>query len=116
MCHPATSPIALPETGFEDGFPAGPDQRGFVIRRDRPDIKLPIIGRISMDSRAVNLTPLIATGTPQPPVWVVLGLIGPHAPLDEVAHLADTIGYETSDGPRGLRPPSPLRSPERMKA
>ncbi|GAN68716.1 alanine racemase [Acetobacter orleanensis] len=88
------TPIALLGIGYGDGFPRRLGQRGFVICPDWPDIKLPIIGRISMDSLAVDLTPLLAAGAPPPPTGAVFDLIGPHMPLDEVAHLADTIGYE----------------------
>lgn len=86
--------IALLGIGYGDGFPRRLGQRGFVICPDWPDIKLPIIGRISMDSLAVDLNPLLAAGAPLPPAGAVFELIDPHLPLDEVARLADTIGYE----------------------
>ncbi|OAG76204.1 Alanine racemase [Acetobacter malorum] len=88
------TPVALLGIGYGDGFPRRLGQKGFVICPDWPDIKLPIIGRISMDSLAVDLTPLVAAGVALPAPGAVFDLIGPHAPLDDVAHLADTIGYE----------------------
>ncbi|MCX2559797.1 alanine racemase [Acetobacter farinalis] len=86
--------VALLGIGYGDGFPRSLGGRGFVVSPDWPDIKLPIIGRISMDSLAVDLTPLATAGVPLPPAGAVFDLIGPHAPLDEIAFLADTIGYE----------------------
>lgn len=83
--------IALLGIGYGDGFPRRLGQRGFAVLPDRPDIKLPIIGRISMDSLAVDITDL--AGQPIAP-GVAFDLIGPHNPLDETAFLADTIGYE----------------------
>lgn len=88
------TPVALLGIGYGDGFPRRLGQKGFVIYPDWPDIKLPIIGRISMDSLAVDLSPLVAAGVALPPAGAVFDLIGPHAPLDDVAHLADTIAYE----------------------
>lgn len=88
------TPVALLGIGYGDGFPRRLGQKGFVVCPDWPDIKLPIIGRISMDSLAVDLTPLAATGAALPQPGAMFDLIGPHIPLDEVACLADTISYE----------------------
>lgn len=88
------TPVALLGIGYGDGFPRRLGQTGYVVWPDQPDIKLPIIGRISMDSLAVDLSPLMATCTALPPAGAVFDLIGPQVPLDTVACLADTIGYE----------------------
>ncbi len=83
--------IALLGIGYGDGFPRRLGGKGVAIFPEQPDIKLPIIGRISMDSLAVDITDL--AGLPPAP-GVAFDLIGPHNPLDETAFLADTIGYE----------------------
>lgn len=88
---PSPTDIALLGIGYGDGFPRRLGERGVVVLPERPDIKLPIIGRISMDSLAVDITAL--AGLPLAP-GVAFDLIGPHNPLDETAFLADTIGYE----------------------
>ncbi|CEF42079.1 alanine racemase [Acetobacter senegalensis] len=83
--------IALLGIGYGDGFPRRLGGKGVAVFPEQPDIKLPIIGRISMDSLAVDITDL--AGLPPAP-GVAFDLIGPHNPLDETAFLADTIGYE----------------------
>lgn len=85
------SRVALLGIGYGDGFLRAASNRGHVVLPSRPDMPLPIIGRVSMDSLAVDITDL--GGMPIPP-GTELDLIGPHNTLDEAAEAADTIGYE----------------------
>ena len=89
------SRIATLAVGYGDGFPRATGGRGHAILPARPDIKLPIVGRISMDCLAVDVTALgnspLAAGT-------ALDLIGPHHPIEEAAAAAGTIGYELLTG------------------
>ena len=78
--------------GREDGSP----ECGRVYIEGEP---APIIGRISMDLITVDVS-AIPPSRVQRGTWVEL--IGPHAPVDEIARRAGTIGYEvlTSLGKR----------------
>ncbi len=83
--------VALLGIGYGDGFHRSTSNRGCAVLPSHPDIRLPIIGRVSMDSLAIDITDLgdipVPPGTP-------LDLIGPHNTLEEAADAAGTIGYE----------------------
>ncbi len=84
------SRIATLGVGYADGFlRAGGNRGGASLAEGGP--RLPIVGRISMDSLAVDATDLpdgaLREGT-------ALDLIGPHCPLEDAARDAGTIGYE----------------------
>ena len=78
-----TATISL---GYADGWP-----RRAVTAAWFGDIKLPFIGRVSMDSIILDISTL-------PPGSLKAGdlveLIGPRQTVDDVAALAGTIGYE----------------------
>lgn len=87
------SRIALVGAGYTDGIP-----RGFSSSPDEPSaevaiggVRCPVVGRVSMDMLAVDVTLL-------EPDSVVQGtraeIIGPSIPIDEAAGWAETIGYE----------------------
>ncbi|NIJ08318.1 alanine racemase [Sphingomonas vulcanisoli] len=88
--------IATLGLGYADGWLRSLSGRGAAYYGGQ---RLPILGRVSMDSMAIDVTDL-------PPVslhegdWVEL--IGPHQSLDEVGAAAGTISYEilTSLGAR----------------
>ncbi|GBQ25360.1 alanine racemase [Acetobacter estunensis NRIC 0472] len=83
--------VALLGVGYGDGFLRSASGRGTAILPLRPEVKLPLIGRVSMDSLAVDVTDLgempLAAGE-------AFDLIGPHNPLEMAAEAAGTIGYE----------------------
>ncbi|MBB2206188.1 alanine racemase [Gluconacetobacter takamatsuzukensis] len=83
-----TRRIATIAAGYADGIMrrVAHDGRAWLGAQS-----LPIVGRISMDSMAVDITdapePLTAPGA-------MLDLLGPQHGVDEVARAAGTIGYE----------------------
>ncbi|GAN53487.1 alanine racemase [Tanticharoenia sakaeratensis] len=91
--------IATLAVGYGDGWPRVAGGRAFAVLPEKPDIHLPVIGRVSMDSLALDVTEL---GDVPLPAGVPFELIGPHVPLETVAEGLQTIGYEvlTSLGSR----------------
>ncbi|CAP54653.1 alanine racemase [Gluconacetobacter diazotrophicus] len=89
------SRIATLAVGYGDGFPRAAGGHGHAVLPERPAAKLPIIGRISMDCLAVDVTDIsdapLDAGT-------ALDLIGPHHSIDSAAAAAGTIGYELLTG------------------
>ena len=91
------SRVATVAIGYEDGVMRGRGGRGAVVVRGR---RAPLVGRVSMDAIAVDVTevPDVRPGD-------VVTLIGDGITVDELAHHFGTIGYEvlTSLGPRYAR-------------
>lgn len=87
--------IATLSVGYADGFHRRGGGLVSAVLPDRPDILLPVVGRISMDCMALDLT---ALGDISLPPGTGFELIGPHRPLDELAAALDTIGYELLTG------------------
>ena len=91
--------IATIGVGYADGWPRHLSNRGAAYYGDT---RLPIAGRVSMDSMTLDVTAL-------PEGTLTYGdtveLIGPHQPLEAVAADAGTIAYEilTSLGHRYAR-------------
>ena len=73
--------------------------KGFAFFGDH---RLPILGRVSMDSFSVDISAVAAGDIAE---GDLIELIGPHQSADEVAAIAGTIGYEilTSLGRRYRR-------------
>ena len=84
------SRIATLGVGYADGFLRSSGNAGAVSRPEGGPL-LPIVGRISMDSLAIDATDL-PDGALQE--GSALDLIGPHRPLEDAAGAAGTIGYE----------------------
>ncbi len=80
--------IATIAAGYADGLPRALGNRGAAYYNG---VRLPIAGRVSMDSITLDVTAL-------PPGTLKLGdrveLIGPHQSLDQLAADAGTISYE----------------------
>jgi alanine racemase len=101
LTHRCTRPsrIATISVGYADGWPRHLSGRGHAYIGG---VRVPIVGRISMDSMALDVTDLrddlLYPGAP-------VELIGPHQTIDAVAAQADTISYEilTSLGHRYAR-------------
>lgn len=91
--------LATISVGYADGLPRTLGNRGAAFFRGT---RLPIAGRVSMDSISLDITAL-PDGALQPGDWVEL--IGPHQSLDRLAADAGTISYEilTSLGRRYAR-------------
>ncbi|KQZ77377.1 alanine racemase [Sphingopyxis sp. Root214] len=90
------SRIATIGVGYADGLPRSLGNRGAAWLAGE---RLPIVGRVSMDSITIDVTAL-PYGRIEAGDWVKL--IGPHQSLDTLANDAGTISYEilTSLGAR----------------
>ncbi|MEC3909256.1 alanine racemase [Sphingobium sp. CR2-8] len=90
LTHRCTRPshIATISVGYADGWPRHLSNRGSAYIGG---IRVPVVGRVSMDSMALDVTDLpddlLQPGAP-------VELIGPHQTIDDVAAQADTISYE----------------------
>jgi len=99
--------LATLSIGYADGWLRSLAGRGAAWFGD---VRLPIAGRVSMDSMTVDVTALspgvLAEGD-------LVELIGPHQRLDDVARDAGTISYEilTRLGTRFARQVRPLECP-----
>ena len=78
--------IATVSTGYGDGYPRSLSNRGCVTVHGK---RAPIIGRICMDQMTVDVTDIedVKMGDE-------VTLIGDGYTADDMAHTADTIGYE----------------------
>jgi alanine racemase len=77
--------IATISLGYADGWPRRAAAAAFV-----GELRLPFVGRVSMDSITLDASALpqnLAAGD-------LVEVIGPHQTVDDVATLAGTIGYE----------------------
>lgn len=85
------SRIATVGIGYADGLLRASGGRGHATLSSGDGTLLPIIGRISMDSLALDVTVL---GDAMLPAGTGIDLIGPHRSLEDAAGAAGTIGYE----------------------
>lgn len=85
---PAPMRLATLAAGYADGLPRCLGNRGAVWFAG---VRLPMVGRVSMDSLIVDATALpegaLAEGA-------LVELIGPHQSLEDLAEAAGTIAYE----------------------
>ena len=82
------SRIATVGVGYADGWPRALGNRGAAYLGG---IRVPIVGRVSMDSLTLDVTdvpPALLDGA------MPVELLGPHQGIDDVARDADTIAYE----------------------
>lgn len=80
--------VATVATGYADGYLRSAGGTASVAF---DGVRAPVVGRVSMDMIAVDVT---ALGTKAPRPGDMVELIGPSVPLDEIAEAAGTIGYE----------------------
>ena len=87
--------IATVAAGYADGLPRTLSSRAQLWDGD---IACPLVGRVSMDMITVDITDL-------PEIPRELDILGPNQPVDVLADIAGTIGYEllTALGPRYTR-------------
>lgn len=80
--------LATIAAGYADGLPSSLSDRGAVFY---DGFRLPIVGRVSMDSITVDVTALpegaLSLGS-------LVEVLGPHQTLEDVAEAAGTISYE----------------------
>ena len=80
--------------GYGDGFPRKLGNRGQVLLRGT---RVPIIGRVSMDTIVVNVTGV--SGVEIGDIATLIGRDGQDSiALDEVATAAETVSYEILTG------------------
>ncbi|HEY0122949.1 MAG TPA: alanine racemase [Rhizobium sp.] len=84
--------LATLAAGYADGLPRSLSDRGAVYYHG---VRLPIVGRVSMDSLTIDVTAL-------PPDTLTLGslveVLGPHQTPEDLAKSAGTISYEILTG------------------
>jgi alanine racemase len=78
--------VGVVAIGYGDGYPRGARSGTPVLVRG---VRVPVIGRVSMDLMTVDLRGLAEARVGDPVV-----LWGPGLPVEEVAGHAGTIGYE----------------------
>lgn len=84
--------LATIAAGYADGLPRSLSERGAVYYRGT---RLPIVGRVSMDSITVDVS-----GLPEGTLTLgsLVEVIGPHQTLEDIARDAGTIPYEIVTG------------------
>lgn len=80
------SAVGIAAIGYGDGYPRGLRHGSPVLIRDR---EVPVVGRVSMDMIAIDLTDL-----PDAKVGDAVTLWGRGLPVERIAACANTIGYE----------------------
>ncbi len=84
----AKTRLATIAAGYADGLPRSLSDRGAVFY---DGVRLPIVGRVSMDSITVDITAL-PEGTLS--LGSLVEVLGPNQTLEDVAEAAGTISYE----------------------
>lgn len=84
--------LATIAAGYADGLPRSLSDRGAVFYGG---VRLPIVGRVSMDSITVDVTAL-PEGTLS--LGSLVEVLGPNQTLEDVAEAAGTISYEILTG------------------
>ena len=79
--------IATVAAGYADGWPRSLSNRGSAYLGD---VRVPVIGRVSMDLLTLDITHVPAAIRP----GAMVELLGDRLPVDDVAEAAGTIGYE----------------------
>jgi len=81
--------LATVAFGYADGVPRSLSNSGALFWKG---YRLPMVGRVSMDSLTVDLSAIPESEMPEPHDF--LEFIGPHQSPDDIAQQAGTIGYE----------------------
>lgn len=89
-------PVAYAAIGYADGLPRVLDSSADVLIQG---VRCPIIGRVSMDTIAIDCQNLVV----MPERGDLVTLWGPDQPVDRLASAAGTISYELLTGVRGRR-------------
>lgn len=87
-----TTRLATLAAGYADGLPRSLGNRGAVYY---DGIRLPIVGRVSMDSVIVDISALPENALR---LGSLVEVIGPHQTLEDIARDAGTIAYEILTG------------------
>lgn len=92
---PESMPIGYAAIGYGDGLPRVLDKSATVLVAGKA---CPIVGRVSMDSIAIDLREVAKAA-----VGTEVVLWGPEHSIEILAKAADTINYELYTGIRGVR-------------
>lgn len=92
---PEDMPVGYIALGYRDGLPRVLDESASVTLNG---VRCPVIGRVSMDSIAVDLRRAVEARP-----GALVQLWGPSASIDALAKAADTISYELLTSIRGQR-------------
>ena len=82
--------IGIVACGYADGYPRhAKDGTPVWVAQGKQGVTCPLVGRVSMDMLAIDLrkAPNVKIGTS-------VQLWGDKVPVDDVAQMSDTIGYE----------------------
>ena len=85
-CCPETMPVGYAGLGYRDGIPRGLNSSATVVVAG---VRCPVIGRVSMDSVAIDLRPV-----GRQPLGSPIQFWGEQASIDALACAAGTISYE----------------------
>lgn len=80
--------LATLAIGYADGLPRSLSNRGAFYHQG---VRLPIVGRVSMDSTIVDVSALAPDALQ---LGSLVEVIGQHQTIDDIASAADTISYE----------------------
>ena len=84
--------LATIAAGYADGLPRSLSERGAVYSNG---IRLPIVGRVSMDSMTIEIT---ALPEGELPLGSLVEVLGPNQTLEDIARDAGTISHEILTG------------------
>ena len=100
--------VGVVACGYADGYPRhAPGEPGVGAPVLVDGVRTRLVGRVSMDMLAVDLSPVPQAGPGSEVTLWGEGPGGARLPIDEVAHAAGTIGYELMCA---LAPRVPVRS------
>ncbi len=80
--------VATVPVGYADGYPRGLSNSGFAIV---DGVRVPVVGRVSMDLITLDVSPLPASRCPP---GAEVTLLGDGVNIDDLADAAGTISYE----------------------
>ncbi|MBE8191108.1 MAG: alanine racemase [Alphaproteobacteria bacterium] len=86
--------IGIIALGYGDGIPHRFGTKAQAVPLWLAEQAVPIIGKISMDTLAVNLTNLPLSGHLPPQIGDMVEVFGTHNPLPHLAKAGDTTAYE----------------------
>lgn len=92
--------VAFVAIGYADGLPRVLDSSADVLLHG---VRCPIVGRVSMDSIAIDCRPLTENRHQSLQLGDIATIWGPGQPVDRMADSAGTISYELLVGVRGQR-------------
>jgi len=82
--------IGIVACGYADGYPRhAKDGTPVWVSNHHDGVICPLVGRVSMDMLAIDLS-----NAPEAGIGSVVQLWGDKVPVDEVAQMSGTIGYE----------------------